>query len=72
MLVLQGSLEQIKNLIPFLIREIGSIFGHKLNLGWKLVISLGYACISGKGRFTLESFPKHDFWRANIKGQGLM
>jgi hypothetical protein len=51
MLILQESVEQIKDLIPFLIREIGSIFDHKLNLGWKLVINLGYACISVKGRF---------------------
>ncbi len=53
MLVLQVSIEQIKDLIPFLIREIGSIFDHKLNIGWKLVIKSGYACISGKGRFAL-------------------
>ncbi len=54
MLILQGSIEQIKDLIPFLIREIGSIFDHKLNIGWKLVVNLGYACISVKGRFALN------------------
>ena len=41
MLILQGSIEQIKDPIPFLTREIVLICDYKLKPGWKLQLSWG-------------------------------